>query len=133
MDTVVIVIHLMVVVALVAVVMLQRSEGGALGIGGGTPFMGARAAANVLTRATAVLAALFMLTSIGLTILAGHSTAPRSILDVTPAPMPATPASPAGAPVGAGHLGQNQPAAPGAPLAPAAPPAKPAPSAPLSP
>ena len=59
METVIIVIHLMVIVALVAVVLMQRSEGGALGIGGGGNFMSARAQGNVLTRATAILAAAF--------------------------------------------------------------------------
>ncbi|TIT37225.1 MAG: preprotein translocase subunit SecG, partial [Mesorhizobium sp.] len=53
METVLIVIHLMVVLALVGVVLLQRSEGGGLGIGGGSGFMTARGAANALTRATA--------------------------------------------------------------------------------
>jgi protein translocase subunit secG len=59
MQTVLIVIHLMVVIALVGVVLLQRSEGGALGVGGGSGFMTGRGQANVLTRATAILAAIF--------------------------------------------------------------------------
>ena len=59
METIVIVIHLMIVLALVGVVLLQRSEGGGLGIGGGSGFMTARGAANALTRATAILAAAF--------------------------------------------------------------------------
>ena len=74
MQTVLIVIHLMIVVALVTVVLLQRSEGGALGIGGGGGggnFMSARGAANALTRTTAILAAAFFATSIGLGIIAG--------------------------------------------------------------
>lgn len=74
MQTVLIVIHLMIVVALVGVVLLQRSEGGALGMGGGGGggnFMSARGAANALTRTTAILAAAFFATSIGLGILAG--------------------------------------------------------------
>ena len=74
MQTVLIVIHLLIVVALVAVVLLQRSEGGALGVGGGSGFMTGRGQANVLTRATAILATLFFLTSLGLTLIAryGH-------------------------------------------------------------
>ena len=64
METVLIVIHLMVVLALVGVVLLQRSEGGGLGIGGGSGFMTARGAANALTRATAILAAAFFVTSL---------------------------------------------------------------------
>ena len=72
METVLIVIHLMVVAALVAVVLLQRSEGGALGMGGGgSNFMSARGAANALSRTTAILAACFFATSIALGILAG--------------------------------------------------------------
>lgn len=94
MQTVLIVIHLMIVIALVGVVLLQRSEGGALGIGGGG-FMTGRGQANVLTRATAILAALFFATSLTLTILANVTRAPKSILQgVTPpasasAPKPA--------------------------------------------
>jgi preprotein translocase subunit SecG len=74
MQTVIIAIHLMIVVALVAVVLLQRSEGGALGVGGGSGFMTGRGQANVLTRATAILAALFFATSLSLTLIAryGH-------------------------------------------------------------
>ena len=74
MQTVLIVVHLMIVVTLVGVVLMQRSEGGALGMGGGGGggnFMSARGAANALTRTTAILAAAFFATSIGLGILAG--------------------------------------------------------------
>lgn len=84
METVIIIIHLMVVVALVAVVLVQRSEGGALGIGGGGGFLTTRGTANVLTRSTAVLATVFFLTSIGLTMLARYGTAPSSILETGP-------------------------------------------------
>lgn len=84
MQSVLIVIHLMIVVALVGVVLLQRSEGGALGIGGGGSgnFMSARGAANALTRTTAILAAAFFATSIGLGILSGVDGG--SILDTIP-------------------------------------------------
>lgn len=68
MQQVIIVIHLMVVVALVVLILYQKSEGGALGIGGGGLFTG-RGQANALTRATGVLGALFFLTSIALTVL----------------------------------------------------------------
>jgi len=84
MQTVLIVIHLMVVVALVVVVLLQRSEGGALGVGGGSGFMTGRGQANVLTRATAILAAMFFATSLGLTLLANYGKANRSILEGLP-------------------------------------------------
>ncbi len=80
MQQVVIVIHLMLVLALIGVVLLQRSEGGGLGIGGGSGFMTSRGTANVLTRATAILAGLFFATSLILSILAGMNRAPTSIL-----------------------------------------------------
>jgi preprotein translocase subunit SecG len=85
MQTVIIVIHLMVVLALVGVVLLQRSEGGGLGIGGGSGFMTARGAANALTRATAILAAAFFVTSLGLSLLARYGAQPLDILDRQPA------------------------------------------------
>lgn len=85
MDTVVIVIHLMVVSALVGVILLQRSEGGGLGIGGGSGFMTARGAANALTRVTSILAVAFFATSLGLSILARYGDRPIDILDNVPA------------------------------------------------
>ena len=81
MQSVLIVIHILIVIALVAVVLLQRSEGGALGTGGGTGnFMTGRGQANALSRATAVLAALFFATSLLMSIIAGWSRTPHSIL-----------------------------------------------------
>jgi preprotein translocase subunit SecG len=84
MQTVLIVIHLLIVIALVGVVLLQRSEGGALGIGGGGGFMTGRGQANALSRATAILGALFFATSLVMSIIAGWSRAPRSIVDPAP-------------------------------------------------
>ena len=83
MSVVILVIHLMVAIALVASVLLQRSEGGALGIGGGGGggFMSGRGAANVLTRTTTILAFAFFATSITLTLLARNAEAPSSIFD----------------------------------------------------
>ena len=101
MQTVVIVIHLMIVLAMVGLVMLQKSEGGGLGMGGGTGggFLSSRGSANVLTRSTAILAAMFFVTSLFLSILAGMDRRPRSILDTgapaSPAPSP-TPGGPSG-------------------------------------
>ncbi len=92
MQTVLIVIHLLVVIALVGVVLLQRSEGGALGIGGGGGFMTGRGQANALSRATAILAALFFATSLIMSIIAGWSRAPRTIIDTT---APASTSAPA--------------------------------------
>jgi preprotein translocase subunit SecG len=84
METVIIVVHLMIVLALVGVVLLQRSEGGGLGIGGGSGFMTARGAANTLTRATAILAAAFFVTSLGLSLIARYGPQPLDILDRAP-------------------------------------------------
>lgn len=85
MATVILVIHLMVAATLVGLVLLQRSEGGALGIGGGGGsgggFMSGRGAANMLTRVTAVIAALFFVTSISLTMIAQQSSAPSRGLE----------------------------------------------------
>ena len=91
MGTVLIVIHLMVVVAMIGMVLLQRSEGGALGMGGGGGgsgggggFMSARGAANALTRTTGILAATFFATSIALSILAKYEARPTDVLDQVP-------------------------------------------------
>ena len=85
MQTVIIVIHLMIVAALIGVVLLQRSEGGGLGIGSGGGLGGLatpQGTANFLTRATAICAGLFFCTSLLLGILAGaHSRSNQSILD----------------------------------------------------
>ena len=100
MTAVIIVIHLILAIALVGTILLQRSEGGGLGMGGGGGgmggFMTGRATANLLTRATAVIAALFMLTSLTLAILAGGERESRSILDQPPAPVEQEPAKPEG-------------------------------------
>jgi preprotein translocase subunit SecG len=124
MTTGVLIIHVLLAVALVGVILVQRSEGGALGgLGGGTlgGLMTGRGTANLLTRTTAILAACFLGTSLVLALLAGHTGHAPSILDLpaqppaattqgTPAPgTPATPAQPA------------KPAAPAAPAGPTAP------------
>jgi preprotein translocase subunit SecG len=98
MNTVLLIVHLLIALALVGVILLQRSEGGALGIGGGGfgGLMTGRSSANLLTRTTAFLAAGFIATSMLLAILASHRTAPRSILDQPGAPTaaPEAPAEP---------------------------------------
>lgn len=102
MIQVILVIHLILAIAIVVVVLLQRSEGGALGIGGSGSFGGlvsGRAAGNILTRATAGLAAGFMITSLILTILAGRTTERTSItegLQQQPPPAANQPAPPVG-------------------------------------
>ena len=99
MSTVLLIVHLLIALALVGVILLQRSEGGALGIGGGGfgGLMTGRSSANLLTRTTAFLAAGFIATSLLLAIVASHRSAPRSILDQPSAPVtaPETPAPPA--------------------------------------
>ena len=90
MTSVLLVIHVMVAAALVGVVLLQRSEGGALGIGGGGGFMTGRSAGNALTKTTSVLAACFFATSLALSLLASHQGTPTSVLSPGgPAPRPA--------------------------------------------
>ena len=80
MQTVIIVIHLMIVSVLIGTVLLQKSEGGGLGMGGGAGFMSSRGTANLLTRTTAILAGIFFLTSMALAWLAGVDRKPASIL-----------------------------------------------------
>jgi preprotein translocase subunit SecG len=103
MTTVLLIIHLFVTLALIGVVLIQRSEGGGLGIGssqGMGSFMSGRGTANLLTRTTAILAAIFMILSLTLALMnRGTSGVGTSILDNPPpgaaAPAPATPATPA--------------------------------------
>jgi preprotein translocase subunit SecG len=130
MQTVIIVIHLMVVLAMTGVILLQRSEGGGLGMGNTGGFLTSRGSANVLTRTTATLAAVFFATSLVLSILAGWDRKPHSILEgASPATQPAGPAG-APQPLGQGGRGvldtlrqqgqpQGQSPAPAAPAAPA--------------
>ena len=94
MQTLVLTIHILIALGLVGAVLLQRSEGGGLGIGGGGSgggFMTARGTANLMTRVTTVLAAGFFTTSIILAIMAGASNETVSIVDdvinITPAPV----------------------------------------------
>ncbi|MCS6780881.1 MAG: preprotein translocase subunit SecG [Geminicoccaceae bacterium] len=96
MATVVLVVHIMIALALVGVILLQRSEGGGLGLGSGTMggLMTGRGTANLLTRTTAILAACFIATSIVLAILSGNTGRPPSILDVPAPTAPAVPAVP---------------------------------------
>jgi len=96
MQTVVIVIHLMIVLTMIGAVLLQKSEGGGLGMGGGGAggFLSSRGTANVLTRTTAFLALGFFVTSLVLSILAGIDRKPRSIIQnsgSTPAQAPGAP------------------------------------------
>lgn len=98
MTTILLVIHLMIAVAMIVLVLLQRSEGGALGIGGGGDgVMSSRGLGNALTRATAILAGVFFLTSIALTVLSTMENK-KSVLDgviETEGTSPAGPLAPA--------------------------------------
>lgn len=110
--TLVIVFHVIITLAMVGVILLQKSEGGGLGIGGGqTGLMSARGVANLLTRTTSILAAIFIMNSILLAVMAGYNRNSSSavekllreqnraagpVLPGVPAPAttPASPASP---------------------------------------
>ncbi|MEC7237975.1 MAG: preprotein translocase subunit SecG, partial [Pseudomonadota bacterium] len=85
METLVLTIHILIALALIGAVLLQRSEGGGLGIGGGGGagggFMTARGTANLMTRVTAILAASFFATSLLLAIMAGAQRESVSIVD----------------------------------------------------
>ena len=96
MQTVIIVIYLMVVTAMIGVVLLQKSEGGGLGIGSTGGFLSSRGTSNVLTRTTAILAATFFATSLVLSILAGLDRKPRSIIQNTGTPAQQVPGTPLG-------------------------------------
>jgi len=108
-------VHVRIAVALVGVVLLQKSEGGALGMGGGmSGFMFGRTTANLLTRATAILAAAFMTTSALLVVMSNREHAPRSILEQS------TPAAPEPPVVPAAPQPQTPPSEPAQPSAPLA-------------
>ena len=85
METVVLVIHLILALTIIGLVLLQKSEGGGLGIGGGSGGLGSLASAastaNVLTRMTGLCAAGFFITSLTLAVLAGTHNSPKSLLE----------------------------------------------------
>jgi preprotein translocase subunit SecG len=124
MQAVLIVIHLLVAMALIFVILMQRSEGGALGMGGGGSGLGGlfspRGAANTLTRTTIILGVLFFVTSMSLTLLTLGTRQPASSLLPGQTTAPVNPNAPPSLP-------SAQP--PVLPSAPAAPPATPAPPA----
>ncbi|MBV9560626.1 MAG: preprotein translocase subunit SecG [Bradyrhizobium sp.] len=124
--TVILVIHLMIVVVLIGTVLLQKSEGGGLGMGGAAGFMSSRGTANLLTRTTAVLAVGFFATSLLLSWIASYDRKPASLIGNGPPAQtqPAGGAAPVTPPTSGGVLDtlkksdeqQNQtPAAPQAP------------------
>ncbi len=100
MNTVLLVIFLFVTVAMIGVVLIQRSEGGGLGIGtsqGMGGFMSGRGTTNLLTRTTAILGTLFFGLALALALLnRGTVGGGRSLLDTPAASAPAVPAAPKG-------------------------------------
>ncbi len=85
MEQVILIIHLILALSIIGLVLLQRSEGGGLGIGGGSGGLGGLASAgttgNLLTRATAFCAAGFFCTSLTLAVLAGNNSSSKSLLE----------------------------------------------------
>ncbi|PYE28308.1 protein translocase subunit secG [Rhizobium sp. PP-CC-3A-592] len=157
MQEVLLVIYLMVVLALIGVVLIQRSEGGGLGVGGGSGFMSARGTANALTRTTAILATLFFVLALAMSIYARYQPNATDVLDRIPGTTnngngvldslggtttaPATPATPApaapgnGVPTGGDAPASTAPAAtaPATPAPAATTPSAPAPSNTMAP
>ena len=98
MENVILSIHLILALLLIGVVLLQRSEGGGLGMGGGSGVMSGRQAANALTKLTWGLAIAFLITSVTLTVLAARKAGVSSVMDQLIDPAPAaveTPVAPA--------------------------------------
>ncbi|MGI3776879.1 MAG: preprotein translocase subunit SecG [Janthinobacterium lividum] len=95
MITVLLIVHLFVTLALIGVVLIQRSEGGGLGIGssqGMGSFMSGRGTANLLTRTTSILATIFLVLSLGLALLnRGTGGVGHDLLDAPGAPRQAAP------------------------------------------
>ena len=120
MTTVLLIVHLFVTLSLIGVVLIQRSEGGGLGIGtsqGMGGFMSGRGTANLLTRLTAILGTIFFLLSLALALLnRGTMGVGRSILDTPPAgvtsPAPVPPAIVPGGPAIPGAVPVPQAAVP---------------------
>ena len=100
MYAVLLVIQLVVSIALVAVILMQKSDGGALGIGGGSGggLFSPRSAGDALTRTTTILAVVFFVTSMALTLLALHGRPQGSILSTPAAPVTAPAGKPSGLP-----------------------------------
>jgi len=124
MQTVVIVVHLMIVIVLIGTVLLQKSEGGGLGMGGGAGFMSSRGTANLLTRTTAILAVGFFATSLLLSWIASGERKPVSIIAPASQSAPGGGAVPVAPPTSGGVLDslkkadEQQKQAPSAPQAP---------------
>jgi preprotein translocase subunit SecG len=124
MTTVLLLVHLFVTIALIGVVLIQRSEGGGLGIGtsqGMGSFMSGRGTANLLTRTTSILGAMFFGLSLALALMNRGTGVSRSILDVPASTAPAGHAGSLPATPGAAPTGTPPAAVPAKPAAPAVP------------
>ena len=131
MENVILTIHLILALLLIGVVLLQRSEGGGLGMGASGGAISGRAAATALGKITWVLAAMFIVTSISMTILASRSASTASVIDQIGAEQPAAKTPAPALPAGGDLLPPSTdgtPAAPPAATAPATPPAATAPA-----
>ena len=117
-STILLVIHVLVAISLIGVVLVQRSEGGGLGMGGqSNAFMSVRGQTNLLTRSTAILAAVFFTTSISLAFLGGTHRASTGSFMQTP-PAQSAPAAPTQPGAGAAPAPAAPPAGPTTPQAP---------------
>ena len=81
MENVLLIIHLIIALFLIGAVLLQRSEGGGLGVGGDNNFMANRSATTALNKLTWIIAILFLITSLSLTVIAANKASKKSILD----------------------------------------------------
>jgi preprotein translocase subunit SecG len=105
------VVHILIAISLIGVILLQKSEGGALGMGGGgmSGFMTGRSTANLLTRTTAILAVLFMVTSLSLVWFSNRGRAPQSIIEQSAPSAPAAPVAPIAPPPPTPPMEPSQP------------------------
>ena len=82
MENLVLVINIILAIILIGIILLQKSEGGALGLGASQDsFISSRSAGNFLTKATAIIATLFIITSISLTIMSKEKFSSSSVLE----------------------------------------------------
>ncbi|GLS87975.1 hypothetical protein GCM10010873_29490 [Cypionkella aquatica] len=117
MENVILTIHLILALLLIGVVLLQRSEGGGLGIGASGGAISGRAAATALGKVTWILAIGFIITSISMTLLASRTASTASVIDQLGAEQPAAPAPVSNLPAGGDLLPPSSTDAPAPPPA----------------
>ena len=82
MENIIFIVNIILAIILVAIILLQKSEGGALGLGASQDsFISSRSASNFLTKATAIIATLFIITSISLTVISKEEFSNTSVLE----------------------------------------------------